>query len=180
MTRKTSDYEIGYGRPPRHSQWRPGQSGNPKGRPRDAKNERTILREVLGTRIPVQYGHRTRKVCVREAIFLKIVDGALKGDARKAELLFKREDAIAEPEKPLRLIDGLEFLTTEELETLEQILERGAERQRNGYYPGEDDGSSFAALVGYPVDDDDQPKDQLSSGAAAEPDPDEDSDPCDD
>ena len=28
------DYEVGYGKPPKHSRFKPGQSGNPKGRPR--------------------------------------------------------------------------------------------------------------------------------------------------
>jgi hypothetical protein len=131
---------------------------------------------VLGTRIPVQYGLRTRNVTVREAILLKIADGALKGDARKAELLFRREDAITEPEKPFKWTEGLQFLTTEELETVEEILERCAERQRNGDHPEESGGLSFAASVGYPVDDEDGPQGQSSSGTADEPDPDEDSD----
>ena len=38
--------EVGYGKPPKAHQFKPGQSGNPKGRPRGAKSEATILREI--------------------------------------------------------------------------------------------------------------------------------------
>ena len=31
-------YEVGYGRPPQHTQFRPGQSGNPAGRRKGVRN----------------------------------------------------------------------------------------------------------------------------------------------
>ena len=34
----SDDYEVGYGKPPKSRQWKPGQSGNPKGRPKGARN----------------------------------------------------------------------------------------------------------------------------------------------
>ena len=37
-------YQVGYCRPPLHSRFKPGQSGNPKGRPRQSRNMRTIAR----------------------------------------------------------------------------------------------------------------------------------------
>jgi len=37
-----ASYEIGYGKPPKSHQWRRGQSGNPKGRPRGSRNRRTL------------------------------------------------------------------------------------------------------------------------------------------
>jgi hypothetical protein len=40
-------YNVGKGKPPRHSQWRPGHSGNPSGRPKGARSLTTILREKL-------------------------------------------------------------------------------------------------------------------------------------
>lgn len=60
--------EVGYGKPPRTHQFKPGQSGNPKGRPKGAKSEATILYELLHRKIPIREGGKTRKVTVLEAI----------------------------------------------------------------------------------------------------------------
>ena len=37
-----AQYEIGYGKPPKSHQWRPGESGNPQGRPRGSRNKPTL------------------------------------------------------------------------------------------------------------------------------------------
>jgi hypothetical protein len=48
------DYDVGYRKPPREHQFKPGQSGNPKGRPRGSKSFTTLLVEELGTKITIQ------------------------------------------------------------------------------------------------------------------------------
>ena len=45
-------YEIGYGKPPKHTQFKPGQSGNSKGRPRGQRNFRTAVRDALKRKSP--------------------------------------------------------------------------------------------------------------------------------
>ena len=42
---------VGYGKPPSEHTWKPGQSGNPKGRPKGSKNKSTILREIFQRKI---------------------------------------------------------------------------------------------------------------------------------
>jgi len=47
------DYEVGRGKPPRHSRYKKGQSGNPKGRPRGSENHYSMLMKVLSERVVV-------------------------------------------------------------------------------------------------------------------------------
>jgi hypothetical protein len=41
------DYPVGYGKPPPHSRFVKGQSGNPRGRPPGAKNMKTLLTKAM-------------------------------------------------------------------------------------------------------------------------------------
>ena len=43
-----ADNRVGYRRPPRHSRFQPGQSGNPRGRPRGVKSLSVIVRKIVG------------------------------------------------------------------------------------------------------------------------------------
>ena len=45
-------YEVGYGKPPKHTQFKPGQSGNRKGRPRGQRNFRTVVNDALKRKSP--------------------------------------------------------------------------------------------------------------------------------
>lgn len=87
---RTRDNEVGYGKPPKKHQFKPGQSGNPKGRPKGAKSEANLLREILEHRISLREAGKIRKISVRQAILLKMADGALQGDTRKAAFVLDR------------------------------------------------------------------------------------------
>src|ERR1044072_5149308 len=82
-------YAVGYKRPPAHSRFQPGRSGNPSGRPKDSKNFKTLLRQILNEQVPVRDGADTRKVTKREAITRRLIIGALKGDSRDLRALFR-------------------------------------------------------------------------------------------
>lgn len=74
------DHEVGYGKPPKHSQFQPGKSGNPKGRPKGSKNlASVVLREA---RKPVQVngpgGPRT--VTKVEATVMQLANQSIQGD----------------------------------------------------------------------------------------------------
>jgi hypothetical protein len=86
---------VGYGQPPRAHQFKPGQSGNPKGRPKGRKNEATMLDELLFQRIPVRQGGRDLRMTVVEAMFRRLAEDALKGNIKAAGFLFNRLSAIS-------------------------------------------------------------------------------------
>lgn len=78
--------DVGYGRPPKAHQFKPGQSGNPKG----AKNEDTIIRSILNRKIAIREAGKARKVSVLEAMIWKFAEDALKGNTKSAGFLLNR------------------------------------------------------------------------------------------
>jgi Family of unknown function (DUF5681) len=74
------DYAVGYGRPPRHTRYEKGRSGNPKGRPSGAKNMSTLFTEALNETVIIAENGGRRKISKRQAIVKQIVNKAAKGD----------------------------------------------------------------------------------------------------
>ena len=81
------NYEVGYRKPPVRTRFKPGQSGNPRGRPKGTKNLKTDLMEELGEKIVIREGDRSQKVSKQRAVVKSLVARTLKGDARSATLL---------------------------------------------------------------------------------------------
>jgi hypothetical protein len=80
-------YIVGYKKPPEHSKFVKGKSGNPKGRPKKTKNLQSDMDEVLGEKITIREGERIRKVTKQRGVVLSLVAKALKGDARASSLV---------------------------------------------------------------------------------------------
>jgi hypothetical protein len=75
-------YQVGYCRPPLHSRFKPGQSGNPKGRPKQSRNLRTIVRQVLSEDMQIREGGRSRRMSAMEALVRTIRARGFKGDPK--------------------------------------------------------------------------------------------------
>ncbi|WP_291158432.1 DUF5681 domain-containing protein [Hyphomicrobium sp.] len=84
---KKSKYRVGYGKPPKHSRFKPGQSGNPKGRPKGAPGFKAELEKELRQLITVTEGGRTRKLSKQLAMIKALCAKALKGDVRSVQLI---------------------------------------------------------------------------------------------
>src|SRR4051812_13121981 len=78
------DYEVGYGKPPKETQFQKGQCGNPNGRPKGTKNMSTIVHEILFEPIQVQQNGKTKSIPAIQAILLKVRNSALNGDYKAA------------------------------------------------------------------------------------------------
>ncbi len=78
---------TGYKIPPTHSQFKPGQSGNPKGRPRGRRNTYSVLDDLLSQKIPVTQDGKQTKIDKKTAILLQTVNHSVRGDQRAIQTL---------------------------------------------------------------------------------------------
>jgi hypothetical protein len=82
-----SAFAVGYGKPPRHSRFEPGQSGNPRGRLPGSKNLSSLLKKALDEPVIVVENNRRRRIAKREAIVKQFVNQSAKGDLKATQLL---------------------------------------------------------------------------------------------
>lgn len=87
-------YEVGYGRPPLATRFRPGQSGNPQGRPKGRRNLATALNAELNTRVTIQENGRKRTITKLQAAVKQLVNKAASGDPRSMQLLLGLTRAV--------------------------------------------------------------------------------------
>lgn len=114
-------YDVGYGKPPCHSRFKPGQSGNRRGRPRDAKNASTIVREALSAKVKLKENGRIRNMSKLEVSMTQLANKAAGGDLKAIQMvigLYREVEAEAagrSQDKPLDQADR---------EILEMLLQR--------------------------------------------------------
>jgi hypothetical protein len=112
-------YPVGYKKPPPQTQFKPGQSGNAKGRPKGSKNCKTVFEKELRTAIPVTENGKRKKISKLEAIIKHTVNKAAGGDPKATVVVLNEtrfhesqnqfsgpQDAIAGPEDQ-KVIDNL-------------------------------------------------------------------------
>jgi hypothetical protein len=86
---RDSDYQVGYGKPPQHTRFRQGESGNPTGRPKGSKNLTTLLEKELKQRVVVTENGRRRRITKQEAMVKHLVNKAVSGDRPLMQLLIE-------------------------------------------------------------------------------------------
>jgi len=95
------DYAIGYGKPPKHTQFKPGQSGNPRGRPRRAKGVNTIIREQMLETVLVKTPSGPKRMSTAEVLVRRLREKGLAGDLRSIlQLLGLLRQACPDPVLP--------------------------------------------------------------------------------
>lgn len=124
------DYAVGYCRPPKHSQFKPGQSGNPRGRPKAAKGLNTIVRETLTQKVAVRTASGEKRISRIEAVLQKTVEQAMKGNPRAlAELIKLYGNAVPNEAHDADRHEREEDLTATDLATLEELRQMLAGEQ---------------------------------------------------
>ena len=120
--KSTGEYDVGYCRPPKEHRFPENTSGNPKGRPKGAKNLKTDLPEELGETMKVREGGRECHISKQRALIKTQVARALNGNDRAAAKIFDLylkviglDDDAADADLPL---------TEDERAVIEKLEER--------------------------------------------------------
>lgn len=77
-----SSYRVGKGKPPKTTRFQKGVSGNPKGRPKGSFNLSTLIGKQLNARVTIRENGKEKRVTGAEAISLKLIAEAYKGNYR--------------------------------------------------------------------------------------------------
>ena len=93
---KSANSAVGFGKPPEHARFKPGQSGNPKGRPRGRMSSSSVIARLLNEKVTVREGDRIRAD-------LTLVDDARAVPVQKLDRIFDRQDVLVP-----RMVDVVE------------------------------------------------------------------------
>jgi hypothetical protein len=143
VKRKKEDYEIGYGKPPKHSQFKKGKSGNESGRtPKANPQVADVLLDAIGRKIFVIENGSRRSMTKFDAAFTQTINKAAAGDLKSMQLITQLLKILgllhpAQSKKPLVITARIPFPS--HLKTAEDVRQFEAQdwRQPRKYY---DDG----------------------------------------
>ena len=95
MSWKDDPYDVGYGKPPKSSQFQKGKSGNPNGRPRGTRNFSTDFEEVLSKKVTVVENGKKKKTSAQMATIQRLCEKALMGDQKSIALFLGYAEQLA-------------------------------------------------------------------------------------
>jgi hypothetical protein len=89
-------YEVGFGKPPKHTRFKKGRSGNPQGRPPKKPDVYSELTKVLGEDVTIIVDGQPKKVTVQQALLLRLREQALRGELWADKLYRKVIEVLPE------------------------------------------------------------------------------------
>jgi hypothetical protein len=119
--REDDDYEIGYGKPPKQTQFEKGKSGNPSGRPKGSKNSFLAVQRVLNRNVQITIEGKRKKVPLSEAVAMSMSQKALAGDHRAATSLLKLAASLPDFEAELQKLEEIELTAHQQMDIIEMI-----------------------------------------------------------
>lgn len=120
-------YEVGYGKPPKQTQFKRGRSGNPNGRPRKKPDLYSELTKVLHENVTVTIDGESKRLTVQQALLMRLRDQALRGEIWAGKLLQKVIDAM--PDGPT-VYDRIDLqVSLFQSKALLRLIVEGAQRE---------------------------------------------------
>jgi len=109
--RNRSDYEIGFGRPPKATQFKKGTSGNKKGRPKGTKNIATLFHEAMHQRVAISENGQRRTITKIQAALTQLANKAATGDPKaiQASINIAREMGLLKLPEPSQESEVITF-----------------------------------------------------------------------
>ena len=102
-------YEVGYGKPPADTRFKPGTSGNPTGRPKGSLNLATAVNRAMKEKVTIVENGRRKSVSKLDAAVKGLVNRAVKGDARACQQMLALAPLVGmEPAKAATALDQTE------------------------------------------------------------------------
>ena len=129
---KEEAYVVGPGRPPKHSQFKPRTSGNPKGRPKGTFSIAALIQKESLKKVPVTECGRKKFMSKAQVAVRQVMNGAMKGDSKATVLLFQELNKIANVQSkntPETVVPDLDLATMRRIaeRVLRDVEEREAE-----------------------------------------------------
>jgi hypothetical protein len=121
-------YRVGYGKPPKETQFKKGQSGNSRGRRKGSKNSGTLLTNELDEVLPIKERGRSKVITKRAAIYKHMVNKAVSGDIRAIRLILENIEKL-ETQYPERFVADAEL----ERQRLKQLIKMLTQDERRQY-----------------------------------------------
>lgn len=137
----SNDYEVGYAKPPKHTQFKKDQSGNPKGRPKGSRNFSTDVRDTLKARVGLTGDGKRKTVSTQLATLLQLRKKALSGDARALDRMIE----LARTYNDEEIAEAAAKLSETDAELLEAYEERVLRRAGKAQPDDNDDARNDAA-----------------------------------
>ncbi len=126
----SSDYTVGSKKPPVASRFQPGKSGYPKGRKKGSKNLKTLIKEAMTSLILIQEGSTSRRVSKIEAVVMRQLQSALKGNERSAMASIKMALLVGLLDDSDKTAGEATALSAADEQIIEQLMSRHRKARR--------------------------------------------------
>lgn len=155
----SEDYEVGFGKPPKNTQFKPGQSGNPDGRPKKPKDIQAMVRGMMDSQVEVTVDGKQKKITVAEAMIMRLRNDVLSDKPQdRARAIKQLRDLCpgldlsgieddSPPDIAVRIIEsdnygGIFKPTDDEKKFMKKVIRyrrKGKLNERDMFLPDEDD-----------------------------------------